>query len=92
MRSIVLHTAAAFALTEDDLTGRGRARHIAEARQAAAYVLRQRTTLSLVEIGKLLGGRDHTTMLHAVGAAEQRAVIDIDYALALSELMQGRFQ
>lgn len=88
MRSIILQAAQTFHVTEADLTGRGRARHIAEARQAAAYVLRQRTPLSLVEIGKLLGGRDHTTMLHAVGAAEQRAVADIDYALALSELMQ----
>jgi chromosomal replication initiator protein len=46
------------------LTGRGRSRNIVIPRQVAMYLLREETDASLMDIGKLLGGRDHTTIIY----------------------------
>ncbi len=46
------------------IQGRGRSRKIVVPRQVAMYLLREETECSLVDIGKLLGGRDHTTVMH----------------------------
>lgn len=86
MHPIITQAADLFHLTTADLIGRGRQRHVAEARQAAAYALRQRTPLSLAAIGIEIGGRDHSTVLYAISAAERRAVLNIAYALDLALL------
>ncbi len=46
------------------LQGRARSRNVAVPRQVAMYLLRQETDSSLVDIGNLLGGRDHTTVMY----------------------------
>ncbi len=48
-----------------DLQGKKRSKSIAFARQVCMYLAREMTPLSLEEIGKCFGGRDHTTVLHA---------------------------
>ena len=50
-----------------DLRGRGRSKEVVLPRQVAMYVLREETGSSLVEIGALLGGRDHSTVMHGIG-------------------------
>jgi len=46
------------------MTGRGRSRNIVIPRQVAMYLLREETDASLMDIGRLLGGRDHTTIIY----------------------------
>jgi chromosomal replication initiator protein len=46
------------------LQGRGRSRNIVGPRQVAMYLLREETDSSLVDIGTLIGGRDHTTIMY----------------------------
>jgi chromosomal replication initiator protein len=46
------------------LIGRGRSRNIVVPRQVAMYLLREETDASLMDIGRLLGGRDHTTIIY----------------------------
>ena len=48
-----------------ELNGRSRPKMIAEARQVAMYLTREMAKLSLVEVGKAFGGRDHGTVIHA---------------------------
>ncbi len=48
-----------------DMTGRGRSKEIVLPRQMAMFVLREETDASLPQIGELLGGRDHTTVMYA---------------------------
>ena len=52
--------------TRDDLLGPSRRQPLARYRQLAMYLCREYTDLSLPKIGKAFGGRDHTTVLHAV--------------------------
>ena len=54
-----------FHLTFDDIVGRTRTKNIALARQIAMYLAREMTSMSLVDIGEVFGGRDHTTVMHA---------------------------
>ena len=49
-----------------DLLSPRRARQVARPRQIAMYLAKQLTTRSLPEIGRKFGGRDHTTVIHAV--------------------------
>jgi chromosomal replication initiator protein len=48
-----------------ELIGRSRPKMIAEARQVAMYLVREMAKISLVEVGKAFGGRDHGTVIHA---------------------------
>lgn len=58
-------TADLFNLTVHDLSSRCRTKEIAYCRQLAMYLCRELTHLSLPEIGKKFGNRDHTTVMHA---------------------------
>ncbi len=61
---IIEAVASHYKLDIRDLLGRSRSQEIARPRQIAMYLLRQETDASLPQIGALLGGRDHTTILH----------------------------
>jgi len=89
-RDLIAHVARAFDLTPSDLTGRSRMRHIVPARQAAAWVIRKASPLSLEEIGRLLGGRDHTTIGYSIAQVEQRLAIDPIYAAQMHSLLPQR--
>ena len=63
---LIVHTTAEyFNLTMDELTSKSRTRTLVTARQIAMYLLRELTEMSLPKIGQELGGRDHTTVMHA---------------------------
>ncbi|HEX3700560.1 MAG TPA: chromosomal replication initiator protein DnaA [Phenylobacterium sp.] len=58
-------------LKQADLISERRARAVARPRQVAMWLAKQITTRSLPDIGRRFGGRDHTTVLHAVRRIEQ---------------------
>lgn len=63
---ILAEVARVFSVTTKDLKGSSRLRRFVEPRQIAMWLIRRTTCLSLPRIGKLFGGRDHTTVIHAV--------------------------
>ncbi len=54
-----------------DMHSARRARNVARPRQVAMYLAKQLTARSLPEIGRKFGGRDHTTVMHAVRKVEE---------------------
>lgn len=58
-------TADYFEISVDTLTGAGKTRAVAHARQLAMYLCRELTDLSLPKIGEVFGGKDHTTVMYA---------------------------
>src|SRR5262245_6117506 len=77
----ILNTVAEdFGIKADALIGRRRTQSIVLPRQVAMYLLRQLTELSLVEIGLLFGGRDHTTVMYACDRIGERAAADSSFA------------
>ncbi|MFL2697450.1 MAG: chromosomal replication initiator protein DnaA [Acidimicrobiales bacterium] len=59
-------TAEMFGLSKEDIIGQRRHRPLVTARQIAMYVFRELTELSYPAIAREFGGRDHTTVIHAV--------------------------
>ena len=57
--------ASVFGLSTDDLCGRSRTRDVTLPRQVAMYLMREEANASLPQIGEVLGGRDHTTVMYA---------------------------
>ncbi|MEZ5918881.1 MAG: helix-turn-helix domain-containing protein [Alphaproteobacteria bacterium] len=60
-----------------------RARNVARPRQVAMYLAKQLTARSLPEIGRKFGGRDHTTVMHAVRKIEELMEEDAQIAQML---------
>jgi chromosomal replication initiator protein len=54
-----------FHISFEAMCGKQRDKYIVTPRQIAMYLIRQETSTSLFEIGKIFGGRDHSTVLHA---------------------------
>jgi chromosomal replication initiator protein len=67
-----------FSIGKRPLLGASRARPVARPRQILMYVLRTQLGLPLEEVGRLVGGRDHTTVMHAVGKITQLASSDVN--------------
>ncbi|MGR7024581.1 chromosomal replication initiator protein DnaA [Geodermatophilus sp. URMC 62] len=63
---IMAATAEYFSVTMEELQGSNRSRTLVNARQIAMYLCRELTELSLPRIGASFGGKDHTTVMHAV--------------------------
>jgi chromosomal replication initiator protein len=64
-RQVLSAVAAVFGLSTEELLGRSRSRDIALPRQVAMYLMREEVNASLPQIGEVLGGRDHTTVMYA---------------------------
>ncbi len=64
--NIIDIAAVYYDLSTSELTGPSRKQPLARSRQIAMYLCREHTDLSLPKIGAVFGGRDHTTVLHAV--------------------------
>jgi chromosomal replication initiator protein len=60
-----------YGLKKEDLLSERRTRSVARPRQTAMYLAKQLTTRSYPDIGRRFGGRDHTTVLHAVRRIEE---------------------
>jgi len=60
-----------YTVKSTDIKGKRRVKEIVRPRQVAMYLLKNLTELPLVQIGELLGGRDHTTVMHGVGKIEK---------------------
>ncbi|HET9161629.1 MAG TPA: chromosomal replication initiator protein DnaA [Caulobacteraceae bacterium] len=81
-------TADHFALKQADLISERRNRAVARPRQAAMWLAKQLTTRSLPDIGRRFGGRDHTTVLHAVRRIEELKQTDAQLARDLEALIR----
>lgn len=69
-----------FNIKMSDMVTNRRMQNIARPRQVAMYLAKQLTSKSLPEIGRKFGGRDHTTILHAVKKVQELASDDFDFA------------
>ena len=63
-----------------DMHSARRSRQVSRPRQVAMYLSKQLTSSSLPEIGRKFGGRDHTTVMHAIKKVEELQNADKDFA------------
>ena len=65
-----------FRVSNDNLTGASRKKGIVRARHVAMYLLHEELGMKDTEIGRLLGGRDHATVINAVGKVNYEINVD----------------
>ena len=64
-QTILKSVADFYSISINDLLKRSRKKEVVKPRQIAMFLLREETKLSFPEIGQKLGGRDHSTVIHA---------------------------
>ena len=69
-----------------DLQSKHRQRSIALPRQVCMYLARRCTRHSLEEIGGFFGGRDHTTVMHAIRTVDEKRAKETDFELVVKSL------
>jgi len=70
--SIINQVSDVFGVTHQEIVGKSRRMEIVQARQVAMYLCRNLLDASLSSIGISFGGRDHTTVIHAIKTIEQK--------------------
>ena len=81
-----------FAIKVSELKAKSRTKRVAFPRQVAMYLARQLTHASLAEIGRAFGGKDHTTVLHAVDKIHGLLEEDPKLRKGIDGLIQGMTQ
>ncbi|HEX7241831.1 MAG TPA: chromosomal replication initiator protein DnaA [Longimicrobiaceae bacterium] len=71
--------AAAWGTTADALQSKKRTKDLTVPRQVAMYLIKEMFDLQLVEIGRLFGGRDHSTVIHSISKVEEDMAADPEF-------------
>lgn len=85
---IIAAVARYFSLTPEALESKKRSKAFVQARQIAMYLLREETHRPLADIGRALGGRDHTTVLHGCEKITQSINSDASLRRTIMELRE----
>ncbi|MEM9353676.1 MAG: helix-turn-helix domain-containing protein [Planctomycetota bacterium] len=86
LKEIIAVTSRYFGVTQAALKGPSRRRSLVRARSVAAYLTRELTDDSYAEIGRGIGGRDHTTVMHAVRSIRKKLASDLETQNAVDQL------
>jgi chromosomal replication initiator protein len=92
LEQIVKASADAFRVTPGNLVSKRRTSLIARARHVAMYLARKLTPLSTTDVGRYFGGRDHSTVIHAVQQIQRLIKDDDDFrsvVLSLEEQLRS---
>lgn len=80
--------ASFYNITQSDILGKKRVKQIVVPRQIAMYLSRELTDFSLPKIGNEFGGKDHTTVLHAIDKIEAALKKDTDLQRDINNLKE----
>ena len=87
--TVITKTAQYFAFKPAELTGSSRKAPLATARHTAMYVLYKDLDIPYEQIGSLFGGRDHTTVMHAVEKITERLKSDPSMGKIIADIKHG---
>lgn len=83
---IILVVARNFGVQKDDIVGARRLKEFVLPRQIVMYLIKEEFDHSLEHIGKVLGDRNHTTVLHGINSVKQRMLKDKSFARDINAL------
>lgn len=87
--SVINKTASYFSFKPSELVGASRKAPLTAARHTAMYLLYKDLSLPYEQVGRLFGGRDHTTVIHAVEKIEERLKTDPAMAKIIADIKHG---
>lgn len=88
VRQIINVVSEYYRIPQREIMSNRRTAPVVRARQIGMYLAKTHTLRSLPEIGRVLGGKDHTTILHGVRKITQRMADDAELAKEIAELTE----
>jgi chromosomal replication initiator protein len=88
LETVLKIAAKNFDVSISDIKAKKRYKEIAEIRQIVFYLMKKLTNCSLQVIGSFVGGRDHSTVIHAIGRVETLCSNDLDMAKKIKRIEQ----
>lgn len=82
---IIEKVAAYYSISTDDIKGLSRQKNTALARQISMYLIRKLTNMPLTDIGSVMGGKDHSTVLHSIKKIES-SMLQPEFADTLRDI------
>ncbi len=86
---ILLEVSREYDVTIDEICSSRRIEKITNARQIAMYIMREITPMSLPEIGKQFGNRDHSTVHHAIERVEYKIRMNSNLKLRIDDIIKN---
>src|SRR5690606_41581630 len=81
--------AEAWSVSPEGLQSKKRTKDLTVPRQVAMFLIKELFQLSLVDIGKLFGGRDHSTVIHSIAKVEDAIARNPEFAQRIDQLRRG---
>jgi chromosomal replication initiator protein len=75
-----------FNVTQQNVFSKSRKREYVQARQVSMYLAQKYTKIPSARIGKLIGGRDHSTVIHSCSTIEQRLKVDKSFVEEMNSI------
>lgn len=89
VEKIISEVARTFEVSAEDIKSKKRMQTISNARQAAIYIVREITQMSLESIGETFGGRDHSTVVYAIGKIEKDMKSNPTYKAMIMDIIKN---
>lgn len=86
---IIEEVSKTYSVTPDDIRSNKRSANISIARQAAIYIVREITQMSLAPIGEEFGGRDHSTIVYALKQMEKQMSTDSRQKAIIEDIIKN---
>ena len=89
IEKIIEEVARTFGTSAADIRSAKRSANISSARQVAMYVVREITQLPMTTIGEEFGGRDHSTVVYAIGQVEKNLETDHHFKNTIDDMIKN---
>ena len=86
---IIEETAKFYNLSVEDIKGKGRTQNVSNARQIAMYIIKTLTNFTLVDIGDVFSGRDHSTVLTSIRKVEETRAVNREYSQTIKDIISN---
>lgn len=89
IEKIIEEVSRSYSVNPSEIRGKKRTQNIAEARKMCMYIVRQVCELSMEDIGKEFGGRDHSTVVYSIGNVEEKMANDSFYRSNIEDIIKN---
>ncbi len=86
---IIDQTGRTFGVTPENIRSERRDASIVNARQVAMYIMREIADMSLIDIGKVFGGKTHSTVKHSIGEVEKKMMSNTSFKSTVYDLIKN---
>ena len=89
IEKIILEVGKVYNVSAADIRGKSRRQEVAEARKMSMYIIKEVCGLTMEEIGKEFGGRDHSTVVYSISNVSQRLKTDSFYRDTAEDIIKN---